>query len=114
MATSRDLQLTVYSLPPVLKLPPFPQTIARYCTVGCHKALIEPTSEPKLPCMPSIDNLVSARECSLPSFRNPVGADNESPGCRTHKIERVAGYQGEEVVRRWSEHLYVFGLHNLG
>ncbi len=59
-------------------------------------------------------SLVCGSGCSLPSSRNPVGADDESLGGGAHKIEWVTGHQGEEVVRRSVQHFSVLGRDHLG
>ena len=51
---------------------------------------------------------------TLASSRNPVRADDKSFGSGADKIERVTGYQGEDVVNGIVQHRSVLGLDHLG
>jgi hypothetical protein len=50
----------------------------------------------------------------IDSPRTPVRADDKSLRCRTHKIERITGHQGENCVVRMIQHCNVLGLDHLG
>ncbi len=58
--------------------------------------------------------LVWRSGCILPSFPNPVSADDKPLGGGTDEIERVTGHQGEDVVSLSAQNLSVLGLDDLG